>query len=179
MTMKNLGLSILLFIGLFLFRTTTVLAQTNKELIATGVESFDNSELIQQAKKDLQIEKLSVKIILGAYYSKEGITGRLVRDLPNGYFGLVDKDFYQRLTLPERKALIGHELGHILYVPTVHIYDLDRTGLDICADFFAVRYAGVDAVLSLLEKLYTIPQDDRDQPDYKIRKAVLEEVRRN
>ncbi len=153
---------------------------TNAEMVAMGTPSSDsdNKQLIEIIKKDLKIENADVKLLLGPY---ENIFGpaRSLNNLPHDYFILIDNDFYQMLSPSEKNALMGHEMGHILYAPKVHVYDLDRTGLEICADFFAIKYAGVDAVLSLLEKLYSIPQDDRDQPDYKIRKAALEEFKRN
>ncbi len=182
---RFISTSIFLFLALGFLSADNALAkppQINPEItkiILAGVESTENTDLIEQIKKDLKIEDMFVKVIIGSY-DAAGITGQLVKALPGGYFILIDSNLYEKITPAERKALIGHEMGYILYAPKIHLYDLDRTGLDICADFFAVKYAGVDAVLSLLEKkLYSIPEDHRDQPAYKIRKAVLEEVRRN
>lgn len=176
-------------IGMFLFLILNFIHASNAfgqaylidrattRLIMAGAESNEFTDLIEQIKKDLKIENLSVKVIIVPHDERE-LTGELVKIL-GGYIILVNGNISKNLTLDERKALISHEMGHIMYSPKVHVYDLARTGLDICADFFAVKYAGVDATLSLLEKLYTMAQDERDQPDYKIRKAVLEEVRRN
>ncbi len=142
-----------------------------------GIISEENKDLIDQIRMNLKIEDLPVTVFMLPYNS-DVLTAQLVAHPDGGYFILISSNVNEKLTQDERKALIAHEMGHIAYTSKIHLYDLDRTGLDICADIFASKYAGIDAVLSLLEKLYTLDQDDREVPDYKIRKAALEAIKK-
>lgn len=148
---------------------------TNEEMIALGMTSDEHAELVSKIKKDLKLEDVQVKVLIGSYNEKVTSTGRLLNDLPNGYYVLIDRGFYEGLIPTERDALIAHEMGHIQYTIKVHVYDLEASAVQVSADIFAIKYVGIDAVLSFLDK--TCTEDDRDNIDCKLRTAVLKYIK--
>ena len=162
------------FLLLFVSYPVATQSPTNAEMIAMGTPSDENVELVALIKKDLKLESVQVKVLIGPYDEKISSIGRLLNDLPNGYYVLVDWGFYEELTPEERKALIAHEMGHIQYTVRVHVYDLEASVVQFGADMFAIRYAGIDAVLSFLDKKC----HDKDNLHCKLRLRDLNYVKK-
>src|SRR3990167_5084255 len=92
------------FLLLFVSYPVATQSPTNAEMIAMGTPSDENVELVALIKKDLKLESVQVKVLIGPYDEKISSIGRLLNDLPNGYYVLVDRGFYEELTPEERKA---------------------------------------------------------------------------
>lgn len=167
--------TIFVFLILLMPYPTAAQSPTNSEMIAMGTPSNEHGELVALIKKDLKLEAVQVKVLIGPYDEKIASIGRLLNDLPNGYYVLIDRGFYEGLTPTERNALISHEMGHIQYTVRVHVYDLEASAVQVSADIFAIKYVGIDAVLSFLEKICT--EDYRENVDCKLRTTVLKYIK--
>ena len=123
---------------------------TIKELLVQGNPSDAHKEFIDRIKRDLKI-KDEVKIILGPPFYP---LGELARQ-ENSWAILSQENFFNSLTDIEQKALIGHELGHVLYSPPkcLRVIECQKS-----ADKFAAAYTSPKAVIDLLNSFSNDPR---------------------
>lgn len=139
-----------------------------EELISLGKQSYTHMEFIDKIRRDMNNHS-DIKLILGDYrfkIDKTGVVslGRLIRlpNLPNSIFILIDKSFFENISSIEQKAIIAHELGHLIYT-TNSLRD------QIGADLIAVGYTSPEAVINFLNKIY----EGREDSYYKARIARI------
>ncbi len=172
----NLLISVtILFLSVFPASTAQAkISPENEKLIAMGTLTLENRQFIAQIKRDLKINSIPVKVLLGPYNDIVG-PARLVNDFPRSYYVLVDKNFYENLSALEKRSVIAHEMGHVIFTATPPVTDQEAMRLQVGADLFASRYVGIDALISLLNKLF--PEDyEKDIPEYLFRIKVLKEL---
>jgi len=123
---------------------------TDQELITLGKPSLLHADLIEQIAKDINF-KNNIRLIL----SPDVVTkGRLV-SYRSDYYILVQKEYFLTLSDMEQRALIGHELGHIIFrgpplcSPVIHC--------QIKADLFAAKYTSPEIMINLLNKISADP----------------------
>ena len=83
---------------------------TNRELIVLGEPVQYQTEFVEKISKELRVKK-DVRLIFGPPLFPRG---RLAESALT-YYILIEKDFFLRLSDIEQKALIGHEMGHIIF----------------------------------------------------------------
>jgi len=165
--------NILAILALSVVPASAEISLENQKLIATGIPTYENRQFIARIKKDLRLN-VPVIVLLGPYDKKMG-SARLVDGFPRNYYILVDKDFYRGLSDLEKRSLIGHELGHVVFAVKPKAGDSEFVSLQIGADLFAARYVGFDAMIALLNKLY--PTDtSKEIPEYVLRIGILKKL---
>jgi hypothetical protein len=159
--------------GLYLDRALREVFQlqplTNRELIVMGRPAPYQADFIERISRDLKINK-SVELVLGPPLVFP--RGRLAESTL-AYYILIEEKFFLSLTDMEQKALIGHEMGHIIFLPP------NCDGYMSCqlgADLFAVLYTSPQAVIDLLEKLSDDP-NWKQSLDYTTRVPALEKLK--
>ncbi len=141
----------------------------NRELIALSKPTEIQAEFINKISKDIKLKK-DIRLLLGPY-APIG-KGRLLES-PLSWFILVDEKFFIGLPDMEQKALIGHEMGHIVFTPSV------CGGVIECqedADFFAAVYTSPETVIILLDKFFIDPRD-RNSEQFKLRLENMEKLK--
>ncbi|MEK7138944.1 MAG: hypothetical protein AAB799_02070 [Patescibacteria group bacterium] len=122
--------------------------------LVLGKETQEFNDLITRIKRDIGQEKIEIKVFIGPYFKYAGILGRLIDDYHPRYVILFDIELYNKLTRPEREALVAHEAGHILFkYPKDHSLEV-ATEVQVLADKFAAKYVSPDHIISPLNKLY-------------------------
>ncbi|HEY4474750.1 MAG TPA: hypothetical protein VJC06_02405 [Candidatus Paceibacterota bacterium] len=149
-----------------------------------GTEIYAHAEFINKLVLNKKINpKTKVRIFLDPYL----IVGRgiLISDPPN-YYVFLDMSFYLSLNQDERKALVAHEIGHMVYeysfldkfeiriLYELGIFNKQRneiiTKYQVLADRFSAENSSPEAMISLLNKLYVTRIDNSD---YKTRLESL------
>lgn len=152
---------------------------TNQQLIILGqpLKSEDADKILVQIKNDLKIST-EVVMLEGSYWNTSGI---LVASFPklqtdgysfSKYYIIIDSNFYKSLNSEEKKAVIGHEMGHIKGVEQL-------TNIEIDADTFATKYVSPQTFIDLLNK--AIPDENylRFSKQYKLRMESLEKIKKS
>lgn len=132
-----------------------------EHLVRIGTPLNDSPRSLIMRRNLLPISN-KIKIFIGPYASTIVGLGSLVK-----YKGIIyvfiDMDFYQGLVEEERDALIGHEMGHV-------IYEKEDIISQVNADQFVAKYVRKEAVISLLDKLFP----DKTDREYLQRIFVLQ-----
>lgn len=124
---------------------------TREDLLAIGTLSEEHKEFIDRVSRELKTTKKVEVIMIPALFLVKG--GRLV-ETREYWLILIEQDFYAGLEPMEQKALLGHELGHIIFTPPAcRGYMSCQMG----ADLFAATHTSPDAVIGLLNKLFQEP----------------------
>ena len=134
---------------------------SKRELIALGTRADYHSDLIEKISRDLKLKK-GVELVLGPGPFFPG--GDMV-ELKLSYSILIGESFFLSLPEPEQRALIGHEMGHSVFVPPV-CYDPIHG--QVGADLLAAMYTSPEALISLLPKLSSDPYWTESR-EYRIR----------
>ena len=124
---------------------------SKRELIASGKRSDYYSDLIEKISRDLKLTK-SVKLIFvpgGPLFP----SGDLVES-KFSYHILIGESFFFSLPEAEQRALIAHEMGHVIFVPPVCY---DPVNCQAGADLIAALYTSPEAMIMLLKKLSSHP----------------------
>lgn len=141
---------------------------TNRELIVLGEPAQHQAEFIEKIARELAVKK-DIQMTLGPPPFPRG---RLAESALS-YYILIEEDFFLGLSDIEQKALIGHEMGHIIFMPP------NCKGYMSCqmgADLFAAIYTSPQAVIDLMGKLSGGPQW-RESWEYKTRVEHLEKLK--
>lgn len=131
-----------------------------------GMKIKDFDEFIGKIKEDNGLESHDITILIGPYYQTDAVLGaQVLRDkhFSNKYYIVCDIDFYFLLNEDERKAIIAHEMGHIVLNNAnaqsgsnkARYYMDDVINQQILADNFALRYVEVVVFMNTLKKVYT------------------------
>ncbi|OGN10397.1 MAG: hypothetical protein A3J46_02175 [Candidatus Yanofskybacteria bacterium RIFCSPHIGHO2_02_FULL_41_11] len=120
---------------------------TNLDDITLGKRNYQYQEFINEVAGDLNFKK-KVKLYVGPYNSRsEEQTVAFARHFTLTYFIFIDEGFLNELSESEKRALVGHELGHIKFP---HNDTIDQMG----ADRIALEHTSPEAVKGFLVKLY-------------------------
>lgn len=120
--------------------------------------------LITKIKQDINMTGPPIKVVFShAYWGAETFGNEY------GITMGISCSLYYELDPKERIALIAHELGHFL--PGNLNNDLKS---QMAADRFATDYAGIDATISLIDKVYPFKKYEwGDREIWKIRHDAL------
>jgi len=122
-----------------------------------GVRVNDHAKFIEQVRKDLNTPK-EIKLFLSPVVY--GIAELM--ETSTSYIILVDIEFYNSLSAIEQKALLGHELGHILDLEMSVLWNKNyrrpsrKTAIEeqMRADSFGAKYTSPDTMIILLDKMF-------------------------
>ena len=148
--LKLLGPLYLSLIALVIFTYPISLV---KKLVPMGRPGNVHAEFIEKIKQDLGTEK-DIILLLGPYrvnFPNKSPAASILHG--NSYYIFIDEEFFSELPDIEEKALIAHELGHILYTYP----DNDKAAelqAQIGADAIAARYVSPEAITRLIRKNY-------------------------
>lgn len=112
----------------------------------------------------------------GPYWTASGILAASFPELKNDgysfsrYYIIIDSGFYKSLNPEEKKAVIGHEMGHINGVE-----QLTQTELD--ADTFATKYVSPQTFIDLLHKAIPDESIQKLSKQYKLRIENLKKLK--
>lgn len=135
---------------------------TAEQILEKYKPSSLHSDFIKKISEELKLTK-NVYLILVP--TRDLRTKGVLIPKDSAYYIFADETFLTSLSDIEQKALIGHEMGHIIFgCPGTEIVFLPacQTG----ADLFAAMHTSPDATMSMLHKLYS---DQQWNPEYKIR----------
>ncbi|MEX2090775.1 MAG: hypothetical protein WD989_01420 [Candidatus Paceibacterota bacterium] len=135
--------------------------RNQRELMASGKRADNYSDLIEKLSRDLKARK-GVELVLQPaliFPSASLEESKLV------YYVLIGEGFFLSLPEPEQRALIAHEMGHIIFVPPVCANPIN---CQVGADLIAALYTSPETVISLLSKLSVAPHWTESQ-EYRIR----------
>ena len=115
--------------------------------------SFD--EFLDKIKKDIGFENIEITAVVGPYFLYSGISAALYNSYGPRYYILLDQEFFSELILEEKKAVLAHEAGHILF-RLGRVYNMRKyTANEVLADTFAARYVNPKNVIGSLDKAYS------------------------
>jgi Zn-dependent protease with chaperone function len=136
-----------------------------------GKPSNEYNSLIKKIKNDLEndypalkslIIKSEITVYIGTYSRTLNIDNAQMQPSfsnKNIYYIIIDSDFFKSLNDDEKLATLGHETGHLpLMIKVVNglitwpLNRRDHVNSEIEADTIAARYAGANAVITLLKK---------------------------
>ena len=155
-----------LIVGIFSFlflvnqlTTPELLPQSEDEYLILrlggGIRVNDHAEFTEQIRKDLNTPK-EIKLFLSpvVYGLAE------LRETSTSYIILADGEFYHSISALEQRALLSHELGHVIDYQMNAIWGYQRPSRkmvieeQIRADAFGAKYTSPDVMIILLDKVF-------------------------
>ncbi len=152
---------------------------TREEIFALGIPDTENHTFITEIKKDLKIEGIDVKILFGPYLHTTGSGMLVISNKPLRYHVLLDKNIYDQLEAQEKKALIAHEMGHILNKTTYQDDKETTINMQVEADNYAALKTSPDTVINLLKKIFSAEMVSKHHPEYTKRVQNLENLKKS
>lgn len=154
-----LGLLMALAMAVYAIYVDTLLRQfelpqrpSRRELIAREKSvNYYHSDLIEKISRDLKLTKGIELVFLPGGPSFPSAS---FNESEHSYQVLLGEGFFLSLPEPEQRALIAHEMGHIIFIPPVCYGPIN---CQVGADLIAALYTSPEAVISLLEKLSSSP----------------------
>ena len=157
------------------FRQFELLAppNTREDLLAVGTLSEDHKDFVEGIGKELKVTKKIEVIMIPTMFFTIARGGRLVQT-ETSWLVLIERDFFLRLNIEEQKALIGHELGHIIFIfPRCVFYMSCQKG----ADRFAALHTSPDATIGFLNKLFNSTTDEKRKKEHESRVQYIERLK--
>jgi hypothetical protein len=139
---------------------------TREDFLTVGTPSYEHRDFIDRVKLELNVRKDVEVIVMPTFFFGAG--GKII-ETPESYIILIEREFNLKLEEVEQKALLGHELGHIIYSPPkCNSYLSCQMG----ADLFAATHTSPEAAISLLDKLFEYTHSKRPEAEEEHQKRV-------
>ncbi len=129
-------------------------------LIKTGSPTNEFDDFINKLKGSGNLSEHEIIFLVGPYFYTDFISGAIHTDKYHklNHYLIVEKEYYETLTLIDKKAFIAHEIGHLVEPrepPYAEYFMANREiAGQMSADEFAVNHVGVKAVMEWLNKAY-------------------------
>ena len=123
-------------------------------LALVGDPSNEFDDLTTKIIEDMGLNSIQITVLVGPYFQYLGTTGLLMDDLEPNFYIFLDEIFIQELNPGERRALVAHEVAHILFRPSPIPNRKDTTQTQLLSDEFASRYVNPKHLIGFLDKLY-------------------------
>jgi len=150
---------------------------TKEEIMAMGHLDNNHTELVSKIRTDLKIpEEMEIKIFIGPYFHIFGYAVHMFFVDHPEHLIFIGENFYNKMDVDERVAVVSHELGHLTNKPDPPGWIPDEIFIQhqIEADTYATKYVEPEALIRVLNK--TVPLFDKEFPEYKRRIENLKNI---
>ncbi len=130
-------------------------------LTSAGKANNDFDEFISQIRNDFKdfnpyLKNSDVMVFIGYYRMTITNAAVFYPAYDNKYYIIIDEEFYNSLEPLEQKAVVAHEMGHLVhlrYIPTGSREANTTIHAQVLADAVAAKYVGSDVVISMILKI--------------------------